>query len=56
MLEFKPFDIDSKTYGYRAEENGEKIGECEQKRYGNPGRKEDSRRYGGLFAGERDGG
>ena len=23
---------------------------------GNPGRKEDSRRYGGLFAGERDGG
>ena len=28
MLEFKPFDIDSKTYGYRAEENGEKIGEC----------------------------
>ena len=22
----------------------------------NPGRKEDSRRYGGLFAGERDGG
>ena len=33
-----------------------KIDECEQKRYGNPGRKEDSRRYGGLFAGKRDGG
>ena len=28
MLEFKPFDIDDKTHGYRAEENGENIGEC----------------------------
>ena len=36
--------------------DGEKIDEREQERYGNPGRKEDSRRYGGLFAGERDGG
>ncbi len=28
MLEFKPFDIDDNIYGYRAEENGENIGEC----------------------------
>ena len=28
MLEFKPFDIDDKTHGYRAEENRENIGEC----------------------------
>lgn len=28
MLEFKPFDIDDKTHGYRAEENGDNIGEC----------------------------
>ena len=34
----------------------EEVDEREQERYGNPGRKEDSRRYGGLFAGERDGG
>ena len=27
MLEFKPFDIDDKIHGYRAEENGENIGE-----------------------------
>ena len=36
--------------------DGEEVDEREQERYGNPGRKEDSRRYGGLFAGERDGG
>lgn len=28
MLEFKPFDIDDKLHGYRAQENGEVIGEC----------------------------
>lgn len=28
MLEFKPFDIDDNIHGYRAEENGENIGEC----------------------------
>ena len=37
-------------------EDGEEVDEREQERYGNPGRQEDSRRYGGLFAGERDGG
>lgn len=28
MLEFKPFDIDDKLHGYRAQENDEVIGEC----------------------------
>ena len=28
MLEFKPFDIDSKTYGYRAGKRQQQHGEC----------------------------
>ena len=49
-------EVLSSSLTQRLYKDGEEVDEREQERYGNPGRKEDSRRYGGLFAGERDGG